>query len=123
LGGTLILVIVLTQGVARPMIWEIPAGYQGWVLVQFDETSCPPPRAEGIFEVLVVGADGRACVSSGPPHGWQYVRYVAVGSTGKNDIDRSTVTPWAVNNEMHRKTLYVGSRDQADPQRLPADWR
>jgi hypothetical protein len=115
--------IGLTQGVARPMVWEIPASYQGWVLAQFDEPSCPPPRADGAFEVLAVGTDGRACVSSGLPHGWQYVRYVAVASAGRIDIDRSLITPWAVNNERHRKTLFVGNRDQADPQQLPADSR
>ena len=114
---------MLTQGVAHPMQWELPAGYRGWVLAQFEDPTCPPERAEGIFDIFAVGADGRACTSSRLPHGWQYVQYVSVGPTGKTEIDRSLVTPWAVNNERNRRTLYVGNREQADPQQLPADWR
>lgn len=77
----------------------------------------------GSCEVLTVGTDGRACVSSRQARGWQYVRYVAVGPAGRSDIDSTVITPWAVDDERHRRTLYVGSRDRDDPQQLPPDWR
>jgi hypothetical protein len=117
------LIAIYTQGIARPMTWEIPEGYRGWILAQFGDGSCPPMRLDGVFDVLAVGPDGRACTSSSLQRGWQYVRYEAIGLSGRKEIDRNSVTPWAVNNELQRKTLFVGARDQADPQQLPPDWR
>jgi hypothetical protein len=71
-------------------------------------------QTDGIFEVIVVGRGGRACTAAGLPHGWQYVRYVAVGPTGSAELDRDEVTPWAVDNARNRKTLFVGRREQPD---------
>jgi hypothetical protein len=51
------------------------------------------------------------------------VRYVSFGPTGTADLDRSEVTPWAANDALNRKTIFVGPRDKADPMQLPSDWR
>jgi hypothetical protein len=116
-------VVVVLNGVARPVTWRIPQGFQGWVLAQFGDASCGPLRTDGIFDVLTVGSDGRACTTTGLPHGWQYVRYVSFSPTGTTDLDRSEVTPWAANDALNRKTIFVGPRDKADPMQLPPDWR
>lgn len=31
------LIAISTQGIARPMAWEIPEGYRGWILAQFGD--------------------------------------------------------------------------------------
>jgi hypothetical protein len=118
-----VVIVVAIGGVARPAMWLVPQGFTGWVLAQFGDASCGPVQTDGIFEVIVVGRGGRACTAAGLPHGWQYVRYVAVGPTGSAELDRDEVTPWAVDNARNRKTLFVGRRDQADPTQLPPDWR
>jgi hypothetical protein len=119
----LLVTVVVAQGIARPIIWEIPEGYEGWILAQFSDSSCAPLRSDGIFQVISVDIGGRTCTSSELPHGWQYVRFDAVGPAGRSEIDGSRVIFWSVSQELHRKTLFVGPRDRADPQQLPTDWR
>ena len=43
---------------------EIPAGYRGYLVVQFEDASCPPLERRGDYEVIRFGDDGRACTSN-----------------------------------------------------------
>jgi len=116
-------IFLLTQGVARPELWEIPAGYQGWVLVQHSDPSCPRTDSQGIFEVIRVSADGRACTSSDIARGWFYARYQYVDDGKRTDIDDRSVNSGHVNWSAARSAFFVGPSDKADPTTLPPDWR
>lgn len=49
---------------ARTPNWiEIPAGYRGYLVVQFSEPSCPALERRGEYQVIRFGDDGRACTS------------------------------------------------------------
>jgi hypothetical protein len=51
--------------IQRPVVWEIAAGYHGWVVLSYDDPS-----------------SGRACTSSSLPPGLRYTRYEYVDAAG-----------------------------------------
>jgi hypothetical protein len=51
-----------------PFIYEIPAGYKGWVSVQFFRPDCPQMETEGEKIVIKIPKDGRLC--TGAPLGF-----------------------------------------------------
>lgn len=123
LGGSLLVILLLAQGIGRPIRWEIPEGYRGWVLVRLSEPSCAPMRADGIFEVITVDVSGMACTSSDLPRGWRYVRYESVGPSGRLEIDRSLVSHETSSYDGRRATRYIGPPATADFRDLPPGWR
>lgn len=68
---------VLPHG--RPIRWDLPAEYRGWVEVQYRDPACPPLLSDGLSIVVRVPPDGRVCTSSSPthavrrPHRYEYV--------------------------------------------------
>lgn len=127
-----LLVVVLTSvtvtalnsgGIARPLRYEIPEGYHGWVLVQFADPSCPDLRADGLFEVLTVGGDGRACTSAALQTGWRLVEYVATGATASARLDTSLITIKSTQPPCGREQFYVRASGQTSIPPEPADWR
>lgn len=116
-------IFVLTQGVARPQLWEIPLGYQGWVLMQYGDLSCPRTESQGIFEVIRVAADGRGCTSSDIPRGWFYGRYEYVTNESRLPIDGHMVNSGHVNWGASRIAFFIGPAEKVDPSTLPPDWR
>jgi hypothetical protein len=67
--ATLLIVLavaVLTgcQKQRTPNWIEIPAGYRGYVVVEFSNPSCPALERRGEFEVIRFADDGRACASN-----------------------------------------------------------
>ncbi|MGH7862174.1 MAG: DUF6843 domain-containing protein [Candidatus Dormibacteraceae bacterium] len=74
--------LVVVQGIGRPIRWEIPAGYQGWVEVQYDNPACPPLKDDGLYLVVTIPVSGHACTSTPPLMGWRFNRYEYVGSNG-----------------------------------------
>ena len=57
--GALILIVY-----RRPMLYEIPGDYRGWVVVRFERADCPALPARAIFRVVSVSRSGNACTSS-----------------------------------------------------------
>ena len=112
--------LLVTQGVARPLRWDIVDGYTGWILAQYGDSTCPVLRSDGLFDVFVVDANGHACTSSGIRHGWYFVDYRYLGDGA---IDRSRVSSGSIDWERQRETFFVGRREDADPANLPSDWR
>jgi hypothetical protein len=54
-----------TRTPTRTPNWiELPAGYRGYLVVQFSDPSCPPLERRGEYEVIRFGEDGRACTSA-----------------------------------------------------------
>ena len=74
-----LLAIVLCWGlyhlVGRPMRYEFPEGFKGWLVVRFQDPTCPPLRSQGIFLVVSVPASGQVCTLTPHPDGWIYYRF------------------------------------------------
>jgi hypothetical protein len=83
------LVILLSWGIlhlfSMPMRYEIPGGFKGWFVVQFENRSCPPLPSQGIFLVVSVPASGKVCTSTPYPKGLVYYRFEYVFLNGKRE--------------------------------------
>jgi hypothetical protein len=88
--AVLLAIAALAGALGRPLRWELPPGYRGWVVVRFGDPACPPLRGSGIYLVVPVTAGGRGCTSSPVPAGWRYYRYEYVGPDGIRTVIRSS---------------------------------
>src|SRR5438552_2691558 len=80
--ATLLAAAIATGGISRPLRYELPDGYRGWVLIQWFDARCASLRGDGLGEVLVVPDGGRACTSSAPRQGLHSVEYSVRTPTG-----------------------------------------
>lgn len=84
--AALVVVIALGWGLyqmfGRPMRYEFPGGFKGWLVVQFEDSTCQPLRSQGIFLVVSVPASGQVCTSTRHPDGWIYYRFDYVNANG-----------------------------------------
>ena len=113
--------VVFTGTVTRPVVWEFPHGYRGWVTVEYEQPSCPPLSSDGIRMVVVVAPTGRACTSSPIQDGWHLTRYEYVLPNGRRQVipsggwnTASEITPLSVNTNTKREFLFVGTRQELD---------
>jgi hypothetical protein len=74
---------VLT-GVGRPIRYELPDGYKGWVVIEYYNSACPPLESKGIFHVVKVPSSGRVCMSGllQDEDSWRLPLYEYVRSDG-----------------------------------------
>lgn len=70
----------------RPILCEMPAGYRGLVVVQYENSTCPPLPTKGIYKVIAVNAAGRSCTSSRMLSGFRYLRFEYVDSRGTQEV-------------------------------------
>jgi len=113
---------VFTGYILRPERWEIPAGYQGWIVVRYDDPACPPATTDGLYRVLRVSTAGRVCTSSSPgkPLSIQYSKYVYVSRNGaqaslpEGDWNRSGIQAWEIGYDpvAHVEWIYIGTVKQ-----------
>lgn len=77
----------------RALLYEIPGGYKGWIFIQFEDPACPPLAVKGIFHVVKVSLNGRACTSGSHPEGIYYARfeYIYPDGTRRN-------LPWSTSS-------------------------
>src|SRR6266481_570114 len=110
----LILVFALGWGVhhvfSRPMRYEIPGGFKGWFVVQFEEQACPPLRSQGLFLVVSVPTSGKVCTSTSNPDGLVYYKFEYVFRDGKrerlrwNDHGKPGTQVWLIGYDLGSKT-------------------
>ena len=81
-GFAMLGVFWLAGGVGRPVLWDIPAGYRGWVKVEFENAACPPLGSAGVFTVVAAQPSGRGCTSEPYPGGWRFYRFEYVEANG-----------------------------------------
>lgn len=115
---------VLAGVLGRPERWEFPAELRGWVVVQYNNASCPPLSGDGIYLVVSVPISGFLCTSSDPPQGWVYARYTSVDPdeqtaripAGDNGGPRNIVMVWELGTEGDgsRQYYFIGTRDELD---------
>jgi uncharacterized protein DUF6843 len=101
----------LVAGFGRPIRVELPPGYRGWVVIEYDNPKCPPFRVQGLVLVIDVSASGRGCTSSPIPRGWRSYRYDYVHADGTRTQLRTT--DWDGEQEVWQLSYHL--REQSDP--------
>jgi hypothetical protein len=112
-------ILVLVDFRLRPVRYELPADYHGWVVVRYERPECPPLQHDGLVIVVKIGDDGTACTSSSRPTGAGFVNYAYRTPEG----DRIELRPaeaeetgmiWARAYETTSKTtsFFVGSQEE-----------
>jgi hypothetical protein len=76
-----VLVFAGCEKARTPCVYEIPEGFTGWVLIEFDKTNCPPLSKKDGNLVFQIGSDGRCCASSALGFGWAKDAYFYVGKS------------------------------------------
>ncbi len=122
-GGLLIVALtittaaVLTGNLGRPILCQLPPGYRGWVIVQYQNPICPPMSREGIYLTIRIPPSGRACTSSPMPMGWRYEHFEYVYEDGRRKAlrssgwdDNSEIWPLSASAEKNLEFLFVGSQ-------------
>ena len=72
-----VVVTALLFNVRGPVVYEIPDGYSGWVLVRYEHEECPLLPLRGVDLVVTVDDRGCGCSSSEAPWPgtWRATRY------------------------------------------------
>jgi hypothetical protein len=129
LGGALIIAVALISGciaagggISRPLRYELPEHYQGWVLIQYSSPGCEPMTANGLGEIIIVPDGGRACTSSPPRVGWHPVEYANRSPNGSRVLDDTRITVKSSQPACSREEFYVREPGQDSIPPEPADW-
>jgi hypothetical protein len=104
-------------GVGRPVNWEIPAGYIGWIVVQYKDSSCPPLRSDGLYLDVDITSAGTACTSTDDTlKVWRYNRFEYIDQDGvRTEIpidagpEQVAVRAESVNTRRNNYTFFVGT--------------
>ncbi|PYU05793.1 MAG: hypothetical protein DMG33_09965 [Acidobacteria bacterium] len=81
--GTYLIAVMIHDGISRPVQVELPKGYRGWVVINYEDPSCPHLGRRGLFLVISISSSGHACTSESASKGWQYVRYESRDPEGR----------------------------------------
>lgn len=95
----LVLVVVLTAIANRrpqrtPSSFELPQGFRGWAMVEFQRAECPPLPLENGRLVHRFDAAGRLCTSSELQDGWARDEYWFTGGGPGAAHEAIRVTSW-----------------------------
>lgn len=121
--GTVLIVGCVAGGrISRPLRYELPNQYEGWVLIQYSSPNCEPMKPDGLGEVLLVPEGGRACTSSAPRAGWHSVQYSARTADGFRSLDVTLITVKSSQPRCFREEFYVRKPDQDSIPPEPPDW-
>src|SRR5207247_2541157 len=89
-----------------PAVFEIPAGYRGWVEIDFERSDCQPlPKRDGHL-VLSITPEGTLCTSSKFEEGWARDKYYYAGTPRR----KLEVTGWSEGGLIWAGT-YTGKGD------------
>jgi hypothetical protein len=93
--------------------WQIPDGYVGWIVVQYNNPSCAPlPETDG-YTLLRVSPKGRLCTSDRQPNGEAFDKYEYLrGDGGTREIDQRTMVWGGKASSTGRSFVFVGTEQQ-----------
>jgi len=114
-------IAISREQVSRPIRYELPPGYKGWVVVQFEDLSCPPPRTSGIYVEISISSSGRGCSPSPASKGWTYYRPEYVHSDGRRV--RAPFRAISHNEEKKRDLIFIGTDEELNNSWATAPWR
>lgn len=117
----------------QPVLWELPVGYRGWVVVQYEDSACPPLPRRGIYKVIAVDPAGRLCTSSPMPTGFRYLRFEYVNPSGTKqvmlsgwygflDVRTPQVSTAGVVEGVKRQVLFVGTDEERKGKEREFPW-
>src|SRR5579864_4078528 len=81
--GAYLILIIIHDGISRPIQVELPQGYRGWVVVKYEDPSCPHLGRRGLFLMISISSSGQGCTSDSASKAWQYVRYLSRDAQGR----------------------------------------
>jgi hypothetical protein len=93
--------------------WQIPDGYVGWIVVQYNNPSCAPlPETDG-YKLLRISPKGRLCTSDRQPNGEAFDKYEYLrGDGGTWEIDQRTMVWGGKASSTGRSFVFVGTEQQ-----------
>jgi hypothetical protein len=59
----------------RPVMYKIADNYTGWVIVKYNDPSCPSLQHQNVFVVIPISRSGSGCTSSPLQTGWRITLY------------------------------------------------
>jgi hypothetical protein len=74
--------LLAATSLGRTEVYEIPAGYRGWLVVRYEDRACAPFRTAGTRRYIRFDAAGRACTSEQNSRRWRRVEFVYVSPDG-----------------------------------------
>ena|SRR2546425_1078438 len=118
----------------KPMRYEFPGGFKGWLVVRYEDPSCPPLGKQGVFLVVSVPPSGQVCTSTRHPDGWVYCRFEYVYPDGtRTSLPLRTgsdppgkVQVWSVTYvpDYNWEVDWVGTKEEAEHWGTPPyPWR
>jgi hypothetical protein len=109
-----VLILMFVEGwVRRPLLYEFPAGFRGWYIIEFNRRDCPPLGRRAAYVVISIPPSGRLCTSSPMPKGWRYYRAVYVNTDGQHDdLDRSQFFRASTDRWHTTEDGFVGTREE-----------
>ncbi len=126
----------------RKYVYQIPAGFRGWVKVEYSSPTCSALEDRDGHRVVDIGADGTACTRHSRAEGWTNaeVRYqrdqaIAEAPKGTGACCQPAVLPKGVDPEavfvwwgmgwtcrkIEIRTFFVGTIDEYNKSR--GDWQ
>ncbi len=107
-------------GVGRPLRHELPAGYRGWALVEYQRPDCPALSVQGFYLIITYEASGRACTSSQKPLGWRYRTFAYVEPNGtRRPIPEEMLRSYSYSISDNADTFFVGTDAEFAADRTP----
>jgi len=112
--GAALLVLATGCNTRTPLRWEIPAGYVGWTVVQYESATCAAFPLDSGYKVIRLNERGVACTSEKLEAGEAFDRYLYVENTGHtSEIDQGTLV-WAGVYFSHTKREFHFIGSEAD---------
>ncbi len=123
------IVITGCEQARTPCVYEVPEGFTGWVLIEYENTNYPPLPKESGKLIFKIGKDGRFFTSSKMQEGGAKDEYYYVGNSrtpipetisGKGGLiwgEGNGMTQKAGQKEIIYGEFFVGTEDQFN--RLP----
>lgn len=126
-GVYLAAMLLLGGGVGRPILWEVPAGFQGWASVRHGIPSCRPLLTRGLYIVASALPAGEGCTSSPAwASSWRYYRIEILRPDGTRTVGTLS-TGRFFDKDANRHFLFVGTDDElhreGGPRSLPGSKR
>ena len=116
-------VVAITGVIAvfgRPVFYQIPSQYRGWIVLEYANPSCPRLTSRGINQVLEISSNGHFCTSSPVPLPDRFRRAMYAYSsnhlterlfpcgTASADVCVRAVRP-ASTSEFPQRVMFVGT--------------
>lgn len=96
-----------------PERWQIPEGYAGWVVIQYNNPACAPLPIVGGYRILRISATGRLCTSEPVSGGEAFDKFEYVRPDGSVvEMDQRALVHSGVVSSTGRRFKFIGTEQQ-----------